>query len=265
MRGLDLLARPPRRGRASRRARVAEEGVVVEVELGVERQQVALAGDDQRVDLGERAVELDEQSWRAPTKNCRGLGSSPGRQAERRARASAAWKGCRPMVGANGDLDDLLGVRWRRPPRSPCRLRWRPSSPDAATRGRRRCRGRAPGRSSSPSRSQTRRTSLPSGPVWCVTSVLPRISLRGGSRPPRASLHDLDAAGLAAAAGVDLRLDHRPAALFELARHSRHGCSTSCPRRALRGRARRTSSAAAWLGTRGCSCAVRERVSGGGE
>ena len=39
---------------------VAEQRVVVEVHLGVERDHVARAGDDQRVDLDQRAVELDE-------------------------------------------------------------------------------------------------------------------------------------------------------------------------------------------------------------
>ncbi len=40
--------------------RVAEERVVVEAHLGVERDQLAGAGDDQRVDLDDRGVELAE-------------------------------------------------------------------------------------------------------------------------------------------------------------------------------------------------------------
>ena len=40
---------------------VAEQGVVVEVELAVERQHVAAGRDDQRVDLGERGVGVDEE------------------------------------------------------------------------------------------------------------------------------------------------------------------------------------------------------------
>ena len=39
---------------------VAEQRVVVEVHLGIERDDVARAGDDQRIDLDQRAVELGE-------------------------------------------------------------------------------------------------------------------------------------------------------------------------------------------------------------
>ena len=42
--------------------RVAEERVVVEVHLGVEREQLARLGDDQRVDLEQARVELDERA-----------------------------------------------------------------------------------------------------------------------------------------------------------------------------------------------------------
>jgi hypothetical protein len=38
---------------------VAEERVVVEVHLGVERHHVAVAGDHQRVDLRERGVGVE--------------------------------------------------------------------------------------------------------------------------------------------------------------------------------------------------------------
>ena len=41
-------------------SRVAEEGVVVEADLGVQGEQVALGGHHQRVDLDERAVAVDE-------------------------------------------------------------------------------------------------------------------------------------------------------------------------------------------------------------
>ena len=40
---------------------VAEQGVVVEIELAIERQHVAAGRDDQRVDLGERGVGVDEE------------------------------------------------------------------------------------------------------------------------------------------------------------------------------------------------------------
>ena len=39
---------------------VAEQGVVVEVHLGVEGDDVTRAGHDQRVDLDDRGVEVDE-------------------------------------------------------------------------------------------------------------------------------------------------------------------------------------------------------------
>ena len=39
---------------------VAESGVVVEVELGVDGQQLAVPGDHQRIDLRERGIHLDE-------------------------------------------------------------------------------------------------------------------------------------------------------------------------------------------------------------
>ena len=47
---------------------------------------------------------------------------------------------------------------------------------------------------------------MPSGPVWCVTRFMPKIGARLVLRVGEA-LGDLDAAALAAAAGVDLRLD----------------------------------------------------------
>ena len=44
---------------------VAEQRVRVEIELGVERDDLAVAGEDQRVDLGERRVGLVEQAVEA--------------------------------------------------------------------------------------------------------------------------------------------------------------------------------------------------------
>ncbi len=40
---------------------VAEQRVVVEIDLGIERQHIAGAGDDQRVDLDDRGVKLLER------------------------------------------------------------------------------------------------------------------------------------------------------------------------------------------------------------
>ena len=76
---------------------------------------------------------------------------------------------------------------------------------------------------------RTLRTSCPSGPVWWVTSCMPRIwpahlaGLLG-------RLGELDAAALAAAAGVDLGLDDAPAAelLADLAPPPRRSPSP-CP------------------------------------
>ena len=53
----------------------------------------------------------------------------------------------------------------------------------------------------------SRCTFLPSGPVWCVTSVMPSI-LPGELGGLFRRLGDLHAAALAAPAGVDLRLHH---------------------------------------------------------
>ncbi len=57
----------------------------------------------------------------------------------------------------------------------------------------------------------TRWTTRPSGPVWCVTSLMPSIFL-AISKASAVSLAGLDAATLAPAAGVNLGLDdHAPA------------------------------------------------------
>ena len=63
----------------------------------------------------------------------------------------------------------------------------------------------------SPSSISTRPTFLPSGPVWWVTSVIPIICLASCSASS-GGLGELDAAALAAAAGVNLRLDDHDAA-----------------------------------------------------
>src|SRR5581483_9217651 len=55
-----------------------------------------------------------------------------------------------------------------------------------------------------PCSTSSRRTTRPCGPVWCVTSVAPSSACARLGRV----LHQLDAARLAAAARVDLRLHH---------------------------------------------------------
>ncbi len=46
---------------------VAEQGVVVEVDLGVERVDLAVLGQDERIDFGERGVEASYALCRAPS------------------------------------------------------------------------------------------------------------------------------------------------------------------------------------------------------
>ena len=41
---------------------MAKQGVVVEAHLGVQRDQLARAGHDQRIDLGQAAIGLDEHA-----------------------------------------------------------------------------------------------------------------------------------------------------------------------------------------------------------
>ena len=60
---------------------------------------------------------------------------------------------------------------------------------------------------SAPSSTSRRLTSRPSGPVWWVTSVIPRI-FEAYSCTSCERLRHLDAAAFAAAAGMNLRLDH---------------------------------------------------------
>ena len=76
--------------------RVAEQGVVVEADLGVEGEQLAGLGDDERVDLDQAAIERDEQlaerlhellgraDARAGEVELRGTACGPGTTAGRR-------------------------------------------------------------------------------------------------------------------------------------------------------------------------------------
>ena len=128
------------RSRSSSHVGVAENGVVVEVDLGVERDELPVLGDDQRVDLDERAVLRDEALVEA-AEEARPLPWSPrrGGRARRRARAPGT-AGARSsgrstrddLLGVlGGDLLDLHAALGRRHER------------DARSRGRRPCRGRA--------------------------------------------------------------------------------------------------------------------------
>ena len=60
---------------------MAEQRVVVEIQLGVERQHLAVAGEDQRIDLGERGIAFDEGPVQAVHELARLRDASP---AERR-------------------------------------------------------------------------------------------------------------------------------------------------------------------------------------
>ena len=88
---------------------VPEHRVVVEGHLRVEREQVALLGDDQRVDLDERGVAADERAVErlqqldrlADLRRLRGRG---------RRRSCAPGSRCRPMPGSTYSLRIRCGV-----------------------------------------------------------------------------------------------------------------------------------------------------------
>ena len=164
---------------------VAEQRVVVEVDLRVERHHAAVAGDDQRVDLGERGVGVPEALVQALQ--------------QRRAPAPSAASGM-PILRATSAR---LGVGRGRPPgrrtpcgsspassprlpRCPCRPRRRPSAPRAACRGPPPCRRRAPSRCRRPPRSAG---AAPSGPRG--RSGASRAACRGSAwRASRTSSSD---------------------------------------------------------------------------
>ena len=87
---------------------MAVERVVVEVHLRVEREQVAVVGDDERVDLDERRVGGDERLVDAPIISLTAwLTCGPCRPS---AKASfRAWNGSQPDAGMHELLEDPLG------------------------------------------------------------------------------------------------------------------------------------------------------------
>ena len=239
--------------------RVAEQGVVVEADLGIERDDVAGAGDDQRVDLDDRAVERDERARTAPVTKLPKAADLLARQA----------RGRRP-AGARGSRRCRWPGRSRRAGSSPgwCAATSSISMPPSveATRVMR----------PAGAIDQQRQVQLagdvaagldidavararPAGPVCLVTSVWPIIasaaactsSTRAGE--PHAALAGGivgEAAG-AAAAGMDLRLHHIDRA-GQLARPPRPPRPAS-RRHGRRARRRRSASAVPWPGIRGCS------------
>ncbi len=111
LRRLDARAGPPRVGsRSSRSVGVAEERVVVEAHLGVEREEIAACGHHQRVDLDERAVALDEgarqrrRGTRPPCRRC-----SFG-EPERRTRGAAPGTPPSPTTGSSVSRRIFSGV-----------------------------------------------------------------------------------------------------------------------------------------------------------
>ena len=102
---------------------VAEESVVVEVQLAIERQHVALVGHDQRVDLGERGVGVDKQLDELAEEDLALLGGSAA-QAERLTHLAGLERGEADadvdrlavdffgrVVGDDLDIDPTLGRR----------------------------------------------------------------------------------------------------------------------------------------------------------
>ena len=95
------------RSRSSLEVRVAELGIVVEADLGVEHQQLALVGDRQRVDLDLRGVGADERVVELGEHLGRLLGEVAG-QAERGGDCAAMVRH-QPGRRVDGDGLDLLG------------------------------------------------------------------------------------------------------------------------------------------------------------
>ncbi len=87
--------------------RVAEERVVVDVHLGVERQQVAALGHDERIDLEERRVGRDERVVER-THQLDGLLDGVARQPQRE-RQLASLEGLQAQGRVDADLEDSLG------------------------------------------------------------------------------------------------------------------------------------------------------------
>ncbi len=114
------------------------------VDLGVERDHAAAGGDDERVDLEDRAV-LGEE---AAVERVEELGEAlhrllAGRPRPRAKRELARLEGREAEHRVDVEGDDLLRVVARRPLRCPCRPRSRPSPRCGGGRDRRGARGRA--------------------------------------------------------------------------------------------------------------------------
>ena len=178
-------------------------GVVVEGDLAVERDDRAVGGLHQRVDLDQRGVLGDEdlpQRLTAPRR--------PGRRPRPGTRPRRDDLGGLGVVDADERVDRDLGQRLRaarpRAARSPCRPRRGPSP------GRCGSPGRAGTRSSTPRRCRRPASTITWCTVWPLMSM-PRIAA-ACSAASSGVVGQLDAAGLAAAADLHLRLDDDRAA-----------------------------------------------------
>ena len=183
---------------------MAIEGVVVEADLGVEHQQPALAGDDQGVDLEKAHVLGDEGLVERRQEGAQLLGRTAGERERLGQRRGVV----RPRAGGRiddegddllgrvvGDLLDVHAALGGGDDRHPAAGSRRPAA-----------RGRVRARSPRPPRCRAARPSA-------LRPGLVRHEGHAQHPPGRLAqrlerLDDLDAAALAAAARVDLRLDH---------------------------------------------------------
>ena len=231
---------------------MAKQRVVVEADLGVEAEQLPVLGDDQRIDLEQAHVRFGERLVE-PGEHAAHLLLQIGVEAERLAKRGAHDAGrCWRRIDRDGDdlvrrvVRDLLDVH--------------------AAFGR-----HHDGDARGGAVDQHREIELLlDGGAFLDVEPVDQLALGAGlMRDQRRAedagrfllhvvdrLHDLDAAGLAAAAGVDLRLHHPHRAAERL--RGLHRLIDREGRDAL-GRARRTPAAPLWPGTHGCSCRPLKR------
>ncbi len=185
---------------------VAEQRVVVEIELGVEREHASIAGENQRVDLGQRGIALVEGAIQARARSAGPPGSTPLETPIFRAMPSACTS-IRPSAGSIATLWIFSGA---------CAATSSISMPPSEL-------------AISVTRCEARSTTMPtwsSPPESCAPLLQGRRRtwppLRSGLMRHQGHAEDLrgvfmhlverlrhfDAAALAPASGMDLRLDH---------------------------------------------------------
>ncbi len=221
--GLALVLRPA----PATHVRLPEEGVVVDRHLAVEADDLAGGREHQRVDLDQRrvAVAVERQSARHDR-----------RPARRRRRCPPGWSGPELRRGhhvahlvvaeAEQRVDRAAHGARRGRARASSSMSTPPSRGEDEHRAAHRARdGDARGTSRARCRRPARRA--PTRPLW-PRMVMARMSAAAASTSPAVAQH-ADAAGLAAAAGLDLRLDDhgqpeplgRAASLLRRRRHER--------------------------------------------